>query len=110
VSAPATDGKKFAPAGEARWEDCFFPPGDLPVWEGADSPIYDGLQAGGIIDHAYIVALAKPVKARYVRFRLAPQDNGKSAMGFWELEVYDRIEKQPWDEHLRLPEPPAGGK
>jgi len=103
----SADGKKFAPAGEARWEDCFFPPVEHEHWEGFDAPLYDGLQAGGIIDYRFPIIFDQPAQARYVRFRMAPQDGGKAGIGLWELEVYDKIEKAPWDEHLRLPEAPA---
>jgi hypothetical protein len=108
----SADGKEFAPAGGTGWEECFFPPGDKYVWEGADSPVYDALPAGGRLSHEFPVLFEKAREARYVRFRLTPSagEAGPAAMGLWELEVFDRIEKLPWDERLRLPDPPARGK
>jgi hypothetical protein len=99
------DGKAFAPAGPASWEDCFFPPGDEMLWEGADSPVYEHLPAGGIIGHNFPVIFEKALKTRYVRFRLSPPagTEGKAGIGLWELEVYDRIEKLPWSERIVLP-------
>lgn len=99
----SADGRTFASAGEAAWEECFFPPADFPVWEGTDSPIYAELPAGGILDHKFPILFRKQAQARYVRFRLSSPTDPKAGIGLWELEVYDRIEKLPWDEHLLLP-------
>jgi hypothetical protein len=75
------------------------------LWEGADSPVYEHLPAGGIIGHNFPVIFEKALKTRYVRFRLSPPagTEGKAGIGLWELEVYDRIEKLPWSERIVLP-------
>jgi hypothetical protein len=97
----SADGKTFREAGSADWEQCFFPPIDGLRWEGFDSPIYDDLPAGGILDHAFNVVFEQAPEARYVRFHLTPADG--SAIALWELEVYDRIERVISDERIRLP-------
>ena len=97
------DGKAFAPAGELTWEECFFPPANRLIWEGTDSPVYDHLPAGGIIDFTYPLVLDQPVKARFVRFHLAPPTDPKAGIGLWELRVFDRIEKIPFKHRIVLP-------
>ncbi|MDD4888654.1 MAG: hypothetical protein PHU85_01895 [Phycisphaerae bacterium] len=99
----SADGKSFAAAGRAGWEECFFPPADESIWEGADSPLYDALPAGGILDHKFAIPFAKPVQARFVRFTLAAPTDKKAGIGLWELEVYDRLERRPWSPRLQLP-------
>jgi hypothetical protein len=96
------DDRSYNPAGLAGWEDCFFPPGDELRWEGWDSPVYRHLPAGGIISYKFPVLFLKPVKARYVRFRLVPMDD-KAGMALWELEVFDGLRREPWDERIALP-------
>ncbi|MFO7899399.1 MAG: discoidin domain-containing protein [Planctomycetota bacterium] len=99
------DGKTFTKAGATDWEACFFPPGDELRWEGWDSPVYEHLPAGGIIDFKFPVIFERPLDARYVRFRLAKPTRDAAGIGLWEIQVYDRINRTPWDERLRLPEP-----
>ncbi len=105
----SSDGKKFALAGGTGWEDCFFPPGDQMIWEGADSPVYDRLPAGGILSYQFPIVFKRTRKARYVRFRMTPSKRGSkpAAIGLWELEVFEKLVKLPWDERLRLPEAPS---
>jgi len=97
---------------QARWADCFVPPGDQMIWEGADSPVYDGRPAGGMLDYKFPILLEEARKARYVRFRQTSSEGtaGPAAIGLWEMEVFGKVKKWPWDERLRLPEPPACGK
>ncbi|MCG3180888.1 MAG: hypothetical protein BIFFINMI_03251 [Phycisphaerae bacterium] len=99
----SADGKTFTPAGSAGWEDCFFPPIDEMRWEGEDSPVYDDLPAGGIIDNRFPILFDRPRAARYVRFTLTPQP-GKG-IGLWELEVYDRVTRTEGGERIQLPTP-----
>jgi len=99
----SADGKSFKTAGSVGWEECFHPPADAVHWEGTDSPIYDGLPAGGITDFRFPVLFARAVQARYVRFRLAPPAGAKAGIGLWELEVFDGIEKSPWSDRIRMP-------
>ena len=106
VVETSADGASFTKAGETTWEACFFPPGDQMQWEGTDSPIYEHLPAGGIIDFKFPVLFKLLADARYVRFRLQPPAGGKAGIGLWELEVYESVIKAPWSERLRLPEPP----
>jgi hypothetical protein len=60
-----------------------------------------------MISYRFPILFAKPVEARYVRFKLAPPSDPKASIGLYEVDVWDRIEKQPWDERLVLP---AAGK
>ncbi len=103
----SADGKAFAAAGQASWDDCLHPPGDQMMWSGFDSPVYEQLPAGGMISYRFPVLFAKPVEARYVRFKLSPPTDPKAAIGLYEVDVWDKIEKQPWDERLVLPGNPA---
>ncbi|MFW6157934.1 MAG: discoidin domain-containing protein [Planctomycetota bacterium] len=105
VLETSADGKTFTKAGETDREACFFPPGDELRWEGWDSPVYEHLPAGGIIDFKFPVIFERPVDARYVRFRLAKPAKNNAGIGLWEVQVYDRINRTPWDERLQLPEP-----
>lgn len=97
------NGRTFVEAGSAQWEDCFFPAADALLWEGADSPLYEHLPAGGIIDHQFHIPFGKPQRARYVRFRLTPPVGESAGIGLWELDVFDRLEKEPWRERIVLP-------
>jgi hypothetical protein len=99
----STDGKQFSEAGSAPWEDCFFPPADALPWEGTDSPLYAELPAGGILDTRFNILLEAPTPARYVRFRMELPATPPGGVGFWELQVFDRIAKRPWRERLVLP-------
>jgi hypothetical protein len=103
----SADGKTFAAAGQAAWDDCLHPPADQMQWSGFDSPVYEALPAGGMISYRFPILFAKPVEARYVRFKLAQPTDPKAAVGLYEVDVWDKIEKQPWDERLVLP---AAGK
>ncbi|HOX06367.1 MAG TPA: hypothetical protein PK280_08200 [Planctomycetota bacterium] len=103
----SADGKAFAAAGQAAWDDCLNPPADQMQWSGFDSPVYEGLPAGGMISYRFPILFTKPVEARYVRFKLAAPADPKAAVGLYEVDVWDKIEKQPWDERLQLP---AAGK
>jgi hypothetical protein len=99
------DGQTFAAAGSATWEDCFFPAADEFHWEGADSPLYAALPAGGILDFKFRIPCAEPQPARYVRFRMAPPaGQAQAGIGLWELDVFDRMEKLPRRERIVLPE------
>ena len=100
------DGKNYLDAGKAAWDDCFFPAGDQLQWEGFDSPVYENLPAGGMISYRFPILFAKTVKARYVRFRLAVPTDPKAAIGLYEVDVWDKIEKKPWDDRLVLPMEP----
>jgi len=100
----SVDGKSFDLAGLAAWEDCFVPPGNELQWEGWDSPAYDHLPAGGIISYRFPVLFLKPMRARYVRFRLVPM-NEKAGMAVWELDVFGSLRKIPWHERIALPLP-----
>jgi hypothetical protein len=100
----SSDGQAFAAAGKVSWEECFFPPGDELLWEGTDSPLYDDLPAGGILDHKFAIPFEKPAQARFVRVTLAPPKDPDAGMALWEIEVYDRLSKRPWSERLRMPE------
>ncbi len=102
----STDGKAFAQSASVGWEECFFPPADAVVWEGTDSPVYEKLPAGGILDYRYAAPFRDLIAARYVRFRLSPPPDPKAAIGVWELEVYDRMVRQSAEDPVRLPEPP----
>ncbi|MGQ9661865.1 MAG: hypothetical protein ACUVWX_05930 [Kiritimatiellia bacterium] len=104
----SADGLSFVRAGEAHWEECFFPPVEQEHWEGFDSPLYDHLPAGGIIDYRFPVVFEKPLQGRYIRFRLKPsQVKGRPAgIGLWGVEVFDRVERRAWDDRLQLPKPP----
>lgn len=106
VVETSTDGKKFSEAGRAMWEECFFPPADALVWEGADSPIYEKLPAGGILDHVFAVPFSKAVDARYVRLRMSLPADPAAAIALWELEVYDTLKKVPFEEPIALPPEP----
>jgi hypothetical protein len=98
------DGTNYEKAGAADWEECFFAPeNDLP-WEGFDSARYADLPAGGILDFKFPVVFASARSARFVRFILTPSD--AAGLGLWELEVYDRIAREPWSDRLVLPSPP----
>lgn len=103
----SVDGRQFTAGGVARWDDCFFPPGDLLLWEGADSPIYEALPAGGMLCYRFPIVFDRPAEARYVRFRLDPPTDPRAGIGLYEVDVWDRIEKLPWDERLALPPAPA---
>jgi hypothetical protein len=45
-----------------------------------------------------------------VRFKLTQPTDPKAGIGLYEVDVWDRIEKQPWDERLVLPGRPDAGK
>ncbi|MDD4889737.1 MAG: discoidin domain-containing protein [Phycisphaerae bacterium] len=107
VVETSVDGKTFAEAGATTWEECFFPAADAVIWEGTDAPVYEKLPAGGILDFVFPVVFAKPVDARYVRFRLSPPADKSAGIALWELEVYDKLAKTPFDEPIALPAPPA---
>jgi hypothetical protein len=96
------DGKSFRKAGEVGWEEVFFPSADFLHWEGFDSPLYDELPAQGRIDFKFPVVFTQQ-QARYVRFRLAPPQGAAAGIGLWELEVYSKITKRPWSDHISLP-------
>jgi hypothetical protein len=99
----SVDGQKFDAAGEAAWDDCFFPPGNQMQWSGFDSPVYEALPAGGMISYRFPILFAARVNARYVRFVLAAPTDKKAGIGLYELDVWDRLEKKNWDERLVLP-------
>jgi hypothetical protein len=99
----SANGKNYVEAGRAHWEDCFFPAANELQWEGADSPLYESLPAGGITDFKFHIPFEKTQRARYVRFRLKPSVGGRAGVGLWELDVFDRMEKEPWQERLVLP-------
>jgi len=99
------DGKAYELAGLVSWEDCFFPPGNELQWEGWDSSAYDHLPAGGRISYRFPILFVKRMPARYVRFRLLPVSD-KVGMALWQLDVFDALKKQPWDERIALPIPP----
>lgn len=98
------DRKAYELAGLASWEDCFRPPGDELRWEGWDSPAYDHLPAGGRLVYRFPVEFVKPRPARFVRFRLLPAGE-KAGMALSEVQVFDRLDRKPWDERIALPAP-----
>lgn len=97
------DGVKYKSAGEIAWEEIFFPPSDQLLWEGSDSPIYDHLPAGGMIAYRFPVIFEEQLPARYVRFTLMQPSDPKAGIALYEVDVWDKIEKVPWDERLTLP-------
>lgn len=101
------DGVDYAPAGRAKWEDVFFPPDDMLLWEGFDSPLYEHLPAGGMISYRFPILFNQPRQTRYVRFTLAPPETPEgmkeAGIGLYEVDVWDTIEKLPWDERLQMP-------
>jgi hypothetical protein len=99
----SADGRLYTLAGEAKWDDCFFPPGDQMQWEGFDSPVYESLPAGGMISYRFPILFEKRVKARYVRFRLEPPSDPSAGMGLYEVDAWDRADKETWDERIALP-------
>ena len=69
--------------------------------------MYDDLPAGGMISYRFPILFAKARKARYVRFRLAVPTDPKAAIGLYEVDVWDRIQKKSWDDRLVLPDGPG---
>jgi hypothetical protein len=99
--AVSEEGQHWESAGVIRHDDLWNPPGDYEPWEHDDSPLYEGLPAGGRLAYSFPLVFARPLTGRYVRFVFTPLD-GKG-MGVSELQVFDRVEVSPWPADIRLP-------
>jgi hypothetical protein len=99
--AVSEEGQHWESAGVIRHDDLWNPPGDYEPWEHDDSPLYEGLPAGGRLAYSFPLVFARPLTGRYVRFVCTPLD-GKG-VGVSELQVFDRVEVSPWPADIRLP-------
>lgn len=108
TAAVSQDAVTYTAIGEARWEDCFFPPVNEPPWEGADALIYEALPAGGRIDYEFVVVSEPVVTGRYVRVMLDSPTDKRAGMALWEIQVFDALERLTLDNHIALPEQKRG--
>jgi hypothetical protein len=85
----STDGQNFTSRGHfdfrMRWKDV---PHNL-MWN--DEETFKA--------HNFILPLAQPVEARYVKYKINPT----RPIGVTELQVLDRCEFEPWDIRVALP-------
>jgi hypothetical protein len=85
----SADGKVFAPAGSAEFNQVFSPPADFVPSELEDASVFDALPAGGRLAYAYRVIMERPVVARHVRVRC----NSRKGWGMLlsEVQVFDHV-------------------
>lgn len=101
----STGGQNYTPVGTITHDQLWDPPGDYIACEGDDSrQVRDWPQQGRLV-YGFRLVLDTPVDARYVRFRMFPLE-GKH-MGFWELEVFDTVRVEDWDNGLALKDLPS---
>ena len=83
------DGKTFAPAGSATFNQVFNPPADYAPWELDESRLFDKLPAGGRLAYGYRIIFDKPVAARHLRVSCAARQGWGMLLS--EVQVFDKV-------------------
>ena len=85
----SVDGKAFAAAGEAAFNQVFDPPADYVPWELDDAAQFDELPAGGRLAYNYRIVFAKEQSARFIRVKCEPRKGWGMVLS--EVQVFDKV-------------------
>lgn len=96
----STDDVTYTPVATIDHDQLWDPPGDYIPWEHDDSATEDAVPHKGRVLYGFYHVLDTPVNARYVRFKTFVPANCK--LSFWELQVYDSVVIEDWDNGLAL--------